>query len=274
MIAAHPAPPPALVAPLAGAERVVAISDTAVTPTDLVVPPQTAVTWRNLGRNRHTVTADAGAFDSGSLLSGREFSIQAPREPGVYSYHCSFHAYIRGSVTVSLISLAPLAPIPFGAGARLSGSVPAAPPGTPVTIERRIPGAWQVVASAVTDANAAFSAQVPALSGPAAFRALSGTSVSPALRVAVRPDLMAERRGARLRAHVRPALAHAAVTLERLDLDRYLWRTVGRGHLSGSGQVSFPLRVPGVYRVAVPASARFAAAASAPIQFRPARYHD
>ena len=74
MLAAHPALPTGP----APAVRTVAITDRTVTPNALVVAPSTQVMWTNTGHNRHTVTADAGAFGSGALLPGDDFTISAP----------------------------------------------------------------------------------------------------------------------------------------------------------------------------------------------------
>ena len=50
----------------------------------MVVAPGTEVMWHNGGRNRHTVTADGGAFGSPTLIPGDDFTISAPTTPGVY----------------------------------------------------------------------------------------------------------------------------------------------------------------------------------------------
>lgn len=50
----------------------------------------TTVEWRNDGRNKHTVTADDGSFDSGNMEPGAEFS-RTFDTPGVYRYYCIYH---------------------------------------------------------------------------------------------------------------------------------------------------------------------------------------
>jgi plastocyanin len=115
-------------------EAVVAINDMAVDPVDLVVAPGTKILWANAGRKRHTVTSDTGAFDSGTLLPGERFSITAPMSVGSFSYHCRFHQFIRGTVTVSLVNLHAPAEVPYGRVATLTGLVPGADPGTQVSI--------------------------------------------------------------------------------------------------------------------------------------------
>jgi plastocyanin len=46
----------------------------------------------------HTVTADNGSFDSGKRTDG-EFHMAFP-QPGSYSYHCSIHPDMKGTVMV------------------------------------------------------------------------------------------------------------------------------------------------------------------------------
>jgi plastocyanin len=270
IIAQHMEP---AVQPAATAARAVAITDVTVVPNALVVPPLTRVTWRNAGRNRHTSTADGGEWNSGSLSPGNEFTITAPATPGVYAYHCIFHSYIHGTLTVSLVALQTPAPVHAGEAAMLDGTVPGAEQGTPVTIERRVPGAWETVASVTTDATGAFAADSPPLTARTAFRALTGASISPAIRIEVRPHLSARRNGRRVRVTVTPARRGTPVMLERLDLDSYRWEPVSDARLGATGHTRFLLRGPGVYRVAVSAAGGLAATESAPIQFRPGRFH-
>jgi plastocyanin len=270
IIAQHMEP---AVEPAAAGARAVAITDATVIPNTLVVPPLTRVTWRNSGHNRHTSTADAGQWNSGPLFPGHEFTITAPATPGVYAYHCIYHSFIRGTLTVSLVALQTPAPVHAGEGAMLEGTVPGADDGTPVTIERRVPGAWATVASVTTDATGAFAADSPPLTTRTAFRALTGASISPAIRVEVRPHLSARRTGRRVRVTVMPARRGTPVMLERLDLDSYRWEPVSDARLGATGHTRFLLRGAGVYRVAVSAAGGLDATASAPIQFRPGRFH-
>ncbi len=265
-LAAHPALPTGP----APAVRTVSITDLTVVPNALVVAPSTEVTWQNYGRNRHTVTADAGAFGSGTLFTGDEFTISAPAAPGVYAYHCRFHNYIRGTLTVSLVALTAPGPADYGGVATLEGTVPGAAAGTPVSVERRVPGAWVPVAAATTDGSGAFTVSASGLTARTAFRALAQGTVSPSVRVEVRPVVRVSRRGARLTVRVRPAAA-VPVRLQRLDLDTYRWGDAGRARLSG-GRAGFTLRAPGVYRAEVDAHAGLSARASDAVQFRPGAF--
>lgn len=266
VLAAH-APLPTGPAPVV---RTAAITDLTVVPNALVVAPSTEVMWTNTGRNRHTVTADGGAFGSGTLIPGDDFTISAPATPGVYDYHCRFHSYIRGTLTVSLVALTVPGPTDFGGTAMLDGTVPGAAAGTPVSVQRRAPGAWVPVGDVVTDASGAFTVSAPGLTARTAFRALAVDTVSPSVRVEVRPTVGLRRNGRRLTVSVRPAAA-VPVRLQVLNLDTYRWSDVARARLSG-GHARFTLAAPGVYRAEVDAHAGLSARASGPVQYRPGAF--
>ena len=73
----------------------------AYTPDDLTVSAGTTLTWTNTGAVAHTVTADDGqSFDSGSLDPQATFSF-TPDAPGAFAYHCAFHPWMTGTVTVT-----------------------------------------------------------------------------------------------------------------------------------------------------------------------------
>jgi plastocyanin len=265
-VIAHAAQPSLPADPVA-AVRTVAITDLAVTPAALVVAPGTEVMWHNDGRNRHTVTADDDLFASRILFTGDEFTISAPATPGVHAYHCLYHSYIRGTLTVSLVALNEPEPVEAGRPVMLGGTVPGAAAGSPVRVERRVPGAWVVVGEATTDASGAFSVTAPPVAARTAFRALAAGTLSPSVRVEVRPVVGVRRAGRRLVARVRPALPGAAVRLARLDLDTYRWAAVATRRLSGR-QARFTLRAPGVYRAEVDARGGLSAASSRSVEFR------
>lgn len=59
------------------------------------------VTWRNLDGALHTVNADLNrTFESGPIEPGEEWSYTF-QSPGTYSFHCSIHASMTGTVRVS-----------------------------------------------------------------------------------------------------------------------------------------------------------------------------
>lgn len=67
----------------------------------LTVPVNTQVTWTNNDSVAHTVTADDGSFDSGTLQAGQSFS-HTFSSAGTVAYHCTIHgkASMNGSVQV------------------------------------------------------------------------------------------------------------------------------------------------------------------------------
>jgi plastocyanin len=59
-----------------------------------------SVKWTNEDSATHTVTADDGAFDSGNLSGGKEFSFTFDKA-GTFAYHCNIHQSMTGTVTVT-----------------------------------------------------------------------------------------------------------------------------------------------------------------------------
>jgi len=56
------------------------------------------VTWTNSDSAEHTATA-SGAFDTGTLNPGDSKTVTLSK-PGTYSYACSFHPFMHGTVVV------------------------------------------------------------------------------------------------------------------------------------------------------------------------------
>ena len=81
------------------AEGQIEIADFAFAPTPLEVPVGTSVTWTNLDPTAHTVSADDGSFDSGTLGSDARFETAFER-PGTFAYLCQIHPTMRGIVRV------------------------------------------------------------------------------------------------------------------------------------------------------------------------------
>lgn len=67
-------------------------------PESLTVPAGAEVTVVNADAEPHTVTADDGGFDSGSVRD--EGSFTAPTEPGSYAYHCNVHPTMTATLVV------------------------------------------------------------------------------------------------------------------------------------------------------------------------------
>ena len=77
----------------------VAIEGFAFAPATLQVPAGTTVTWTNEDPAPHTVTAEDGSFDSGTLEPGQSFSAEIGSN-GVVVYLCQIHLDMRGEISV------------------------------------------------------------------------------------------------------------------------------------------------------------------------------
>ncbi len=64
------------------------------------MPVGATVAWRNDDPFDHTVTATAGAIDSGSMGAGAEFT-QSFESAGTFDYFCALHPSMRGTVVVT-----------------------------------------------------------------------------------------------------------------------------------------------------------------------------
>lgn len=81
----------------------VTIKNMRFTPTDLTVWQGTTVTWTNQDNTNHTVTSDNTTgnvrFDSGTLAPGQQYSYTFSNT-GIYTYHCSIHPNMTGTINV------------------------------------------------------------------------------------------------------------------------------------------------------------------------------
>jgi plastocyanin len=62
----------------------------------------TTVTWMNNDGAPHTIVSEAGSpatFSSESLSTGASYSFTFA-QPGTYTYHCSIHPSMKGTVIV------------------------------------------------------------------------------------------------------------------------------------------------------------------------------
>ncbi len=58
------------------------------------------ITVTNEDRAPHTITADDKSFDSGDLQQGKVFTFKVDKA-GTYTYICSIHQYMKGTLEVS-----------------------------------------------------------------------------------------------------------------------------------------------------------------------------
>ncbi|HEX5478627.1 MAG TPA: plastocyanin/azurin family copper-binding protein [Dehalococcoidia bacterium] len=123
--------------PSSAANGAVTITDDSFSPKSYAPNPITvqagdSVTWTNNGPATHTVTSDPGgalAFDSGNIAAGGTFT-QTFSTAGTFTYHCSIHPGMTGSVIVQAAASG-------GATPAASGASPTVPAGgaspTPAT---------------------------------------------------------------------------------------------------------------------------------------------
>lgn len=80
----------------------VTINNFAFTPADITVKKGTKVTWTNQDSTTHTVTEADGKTgpDSQTLANGQSYSFTYD-QTGTFSYHCSIHPEMTGTVTVT-----------------------------------------------------------------------------------------------------------------------------------------------------------------------------
>lgn len=58
------------------------------------------ITVTNEDRAPHTITADDKSFDSGDLQMGKSFTFKVAKA-GTYTYICTIHQYMKGTLEVS-----------------------------------------------------------------------------------------------------------------------------------------------------------------------------
>ncbi len=76
------------------------ISGFSYTPSSLTVNAGDTVVWTNHDTVGHTVTSDQGTeLHSGVMAAGQAYS-HTFDTPGTYTYHCTIHPYMKGTVTV------------------------------------------------------------------------------------------------------------------------------------------------------------------------------
>jgi plastocyanin len=86
-------------APLSGNVKI-DISNFMYSPTVLRVKVGSTITVTNEDETEHTATSNTeGAFDTGTLEKGQSMSFKV-NKVGAFSYHCSFHAFMHGTIDV------------------------------------------------------------------------------------------------------------------------------------------------------------------------------
>ncbi|HEY2592729.1 MAG TPA: cupredoxin domain-containing protein [Chloroflexota bacterium] len=76
----------------------VSIASFAFAPKTVTVSPGQSVTFTNNDSVAHTATSST--WDSGDIEPGASYSLTAPSTPGTYTYHCSIHPFMTGTLIV------------------------------------------------------------------------------------------------------------------------------------------------------------------------------
>jgi plastocyanin len=77
----------------------ISMKDFMFVPPSLTVKAGSTVTWTNLDQEPHTVVSTSGLFRSGALDTRESFSYRFAA-PGTYSYFCTIHPRMVGTVVV------------------------------------------------------------------------------------------------------------------------------------------------------------------------------
>jgi plastocyanin len=86
-------------APLSGHVKI-DISNFMYSPAVLKVKVGSTITVTNDDETEHTATSNSeGVFDTGTLAKGQSMSFKV-NKVGSFSYHCSFHAFMHGTIDV------------------------------------------------------------------------------------------------------------------------------------------------------------------------------
>lgn len=75
------------------------IEKIAYKPNSMTVQQGSFITWTNAENVMHTVTSDDGLFNSGDLAKDATFTYEFT-ELGTYTYHCSYHPGMTGTIIV------------------------------------------------------------------------------------------------------------------------------------------------------------------------------
>jgi plastocyanin len=85
---------------LAAGSETIEISNFAYSPASVTVKVGTTITFKNEESVEHTATSNTeGLFDTGTLNKGQSVRLKM-NKVGTFSFHCSFHAFMHGTIKV------------------------------------------------------------------------------------------------------------------------------------------------------------------------------
>ncbi len=77
----------------------VIIENYAFNPATITVKVGDTVTWTNKDSMEHTASSDDGTFDTGLIKQGKSGTVTFSKA-GTYTYHCTVHHNMKGTVIV------------------------------------------------------------------------------------------------------------------------------------------------------------------------------
>jgi len=217
-------------------------------PSQIDVLPGETVSWTNVSSRTHTVTSDAGLFDSGTLDGGGHFAYRFA-DVGSYAYHCVIHPSITGEIDVRRVTLDSLPPaaVPVDKLVEFSGRT--ADPGQVVGIQRLDDGKWSTVASVTPAADGSWTTNVRARS-TGDYRAVSGADASETRRLLVSVWKVAIRQTKTgVSVSVTPSNPYAPFLVELLLRERFGWWPATRGKLDYVSSADVRIKRPARVRV-------------------------
>jgi plastocyanin len=69
-------------------------------PATITVKTGDTVVFMNTGSETHTATADDNSFDTHAISAGQQTSVTMAKA-GTFTFHCSFHPWMKGTITVT-----------------------------------------------------------------------------------------------------------------------------------------------------------------------------
>lgn len=91
--------------PVAGAApeqpTAISIKDFTFTPETFTVKVGTEIRFENADNQAHTATSDTpGVFNTDTIAAASSSTPVTIAAPGTYAYHCSFHPFMKATITV------------------------------------------------------------------------------------------------------------------------------------------------------------------------------
>ncbi len=73
----------------------------AFSPSTIKIKAGGTISFTNKDSAKHSITSDDGkSFDSGLIAKDQTKTVKAPTEPGTYTFHCSLHPSMKGTLIV------------------------------------------------------------------------------------------------------------------------------------------------------------------------------